>query len=198
MPNSDSAAYGSPLAGADRSPIQGPAPIRLQEDTGKAQLLLRGKPGKALAGEISALGLALPAKPLESSAAGDKAIRWLSPDAWLLTLPQKGMEAAEAALRAKLGADCALVNIGSGQTLLVLGGDKAEELLRKSSPYDFHPSAFPIGKVVTTAFAQTEAIVRRRDDAEFELIVRRSYALYIWRWLRDAAAEYGLTCPAPQ
>ena len=197
MPNSDSPAYGSPLAGADRSPIQGPAPIRIQEDTSKAQLLLRGKPGKALAGEIGALGLELPAKPLMSSAAGDKAIRWLSPDAWLLTLPQKGADAFEAALSAKLGADCALLDVGSGQTLLILSGDKAEELLRKSSPYDFHPSVFPIGKVVTTAFAQIEAMVRRRGEDEFELLVRRSYALYIWRWLRDAAAEYGLTCPAP-
>ena len=182
----------SALADADRSRIGGRAPIKLREDASKGHLNLRGNPGsRTLASELEALGLSLP-EPLTANAAGKKSICWLAPDEWLLSLPAADLGAAEAQLRAALSADCAVTDVSGAYTLISVGGGKAEELLRKSSPYDFHPSAFPVGKAVATVFAQTQAIIRRTAETQFELLVRRSYARYAWAWLRDAAAEYGL------
>jgi len=49
---------------------------------------------------------------------------------------------------------------------------------------------FPVGKAVTTVLAKTQALCIRVDDAEWHLIVRRSFADYAWDWLCDASAEY--------
>ncbi|MDI3326661.1 sarcosine oxidase subunit gamma family protein, partial [Pontibacterium granulatum] len=32
----------------------------------------------------------------------------------------------------------------------------------------------------------------RKGDTEFELVVRRSFADYIWLWIQDASREFGL------
>ena len=70
---------------------------------------------------------------------------------------------------------------------------KARETLKKSTPYDVHPSAFPVGKGVTTIFAKTSITLRQPQADCWELIVRRSFADYIYRWLLDAAAEFGVS-----
>ena len=189
----DGAGALSPLAEADFSAIAGSMPIQAREDAGKGHLIIRGSASdQALVQQISALGLTLPVEPLTSSEAGQRVIRWLSPDEWLLTLPAEQTTATEAHLATSLGDQCAVVDVSGGQTLVMLNGSKAEELLRKSSSYDFHPSHFPPGKVVTTTFAQTQATIRRTGTEQFELVLRRSFADYLWRWIRDAAAEYGL------
>ncbi len=57
---------------------------------------------------------------------------------------------------------------------------------------DVHDRNFPVGKVVTTVFAKTQAVIRRTGDKNWELVVRRSFADYTWLWLQDACKEYGL------
>ena len=188
----DNAGARSPLHHADRAPIPGPSPVTITEQPGLAHLIIRAAPQNSnLLQELAALGLQLPA-PLQSSAAADAVIRWLSPDEWLLTLPGEQAFAAESRLRASLDEDCAVTNVSGGQIILLISGAKAEELLRKSTPYDVHPANFPQGKVAAVALAQTQALIRRIAPAQFELIIRRSFAPHLHLWLRDAAAEYGL------
>ena len=57
---------------------------------------------------------------------------------------------------------------------------------------DVHELNFPTGKVITTTLAQAQVIIRRLDTDQFELVIRRSFADYIWSWLRDAAMEFGV------
>ena len=118
-------------------------------------------------------------------------IRWLGPDEWLLTLPFDNLAQAEADLRRSGGAEVALVDVSGGQTVLLVQGDSATQVLMKSTSYDVGLQNFPVGKVVTTTFAQAQVVLRRVNDATFELILRRSYADYLWAWLRDAATEFG-------
>ena len=102
--------------------------------------------------------------------------------------------ALEKALRHALGqAHFSLVNVSGGQTVITLRGPKARETLMKSTPYDIHPSAFPVGKGVTTVFAKTSVTLRQPKADCWELIVRRSFADYLYRWLLDAAAEFGVS-----
>jgi sarcosine oxidase subunit gamma len=65
-------------------------------------------------------------------------------------------------------------------------------VLKKSIPLDVHPSQFPVGKVAGTVFAKSTALVRRSGEDSWELVIRRSFADYIWLWLQDASREYGL------
>ncbi|MDA7089333.1 sarcosine oxidase subunit gamma family protein, partial [Pseudomonas sp. SA3-5] len=75
-------------------------------------------------------------------------------------------------------------------------GSKVRELLMKSSIYDVHPRNFPVGKAVGTTFAKTQLVIRRTGEETWELLVRRSFSDYIWLWLQDASAEFGLAIKA--
>lgn len=149
-----------------------------------------------LAAVEAALGLSLPLVPLTSVEKGDYSIRWMSPDEWLILVP--GLEAfsIESQFRDTMPGHYSLVNSSGGSTVLVLSGDKSIELLQKASPIDWHLSVFPVGKVVSTLFAKSTATIRRLDDQRFELIIRRSFADYIWLWIQDASLEYGLAIEA--
>ncbi len=61
----------------------------------------------------------------------------------------------------------------------------------KSSVYDFHPDNFQPGKCVQTTFAKAGALVSKKSDGSFDLVIRRSFTDYIAEWLLDAGKEYG-------
>jgi sarcosine oxidase subunit gamma len=180
----------SPLVRGDRRAISGPSPITVTERM-NGHLILRGSPETLSAAVAQSLGLALPIAPLTSSVQGALCIRWLGPDEWLLTLPLDDLAQAETDLRQVGGADIALVDVSGGQTVLLIQGATAIQVLMKSTCYDVGLENFPAGKVVTTTFAQAQVVLRRVNDVTFELILRRSFADYLWAWLRDAASEFG-------
>ena len=114
------------------------------------------------------------------------------PDEWLVILPGNQAFEVERELRANMDGHYAIVNVSGGQTVLTLSGIDAVKVLKKSTPYDVHDCNFPVGKVVTTVFAKTQAVIRRTGEKNWELVVRRSFADYTWLWLQDACKEYGL------
>ncbi|MCM2973229.1 sarcosine oxidase subunit gamma [Larsenimonas suaedae] len=175
----------------------GPNPgVRIAEKAFLGHLILRG--GAIVLDEAvrDVLGIALPGRPntMTQNDAGTHSVQWLGPDEWLVIVPGGEEFELEAKLRKALGdAHFSIVNVSGGQTVLTLSGTNAREVLMKSVVYDVHPSAFPVGKGVTTVFAKATAIIRRPAEDHWELVVRRSFADYTYRWLLDAAAEYGVT-----
>ncbi|WP_416138422.1 sarcosine oxidase subunit gamma [Halomonas sp. HK25] len=169
--------------------------VVLRERAMLGHLILRG--GAIVLDEAvrGVLGFGLPGRPnaLSQDDSGERSIQWLSPDEWLLIVPGGEEFALEGRLREALGdAHYAIVNVSGGQTLLELEGEKARELLMKSTPYDVHPDAFPVGKGVTTVFAKANLILRRPTETRWELVLRRSFADYCYRWILDAGAEYAI------
>lgn len=169
--------------------------VVLRERAMLGHLILRG--GAIVLDEAvrAVLGFGLPARPntLSHSEDGERSIQWLSPDEWLLIVPGGEEFELEGELRNALGdAHYAIVNVSGGQTLLELSGEKARELLMKSTPSDVHPEAFPVGKGVTAVFAKTNLILRRPTETRWELVLRRSFSDYCYRWLLDAGAEYAI------
>ncbi|MAY69866.1 MAG: sarcosine oxidase subunit gamma [Halomonas sp.] len=158
-------------------------------------LILRG--GAIVLDEAvrAVLGLSLPARPLELSQGERASLQWLSPDEWLAVLPQGDAFRVETALRSALGdASVAFSDVSAGQTVIELAGDDQalRELLMKSVVYDVHPRHFAVGKGVTTVLAKTSVILRRPDERRWELVVRRSFADYVYRWLLDAGEEFAI------
>jgi len=138
------------------------------------------------------LGVALPTQPLTSVEKGGVSIRWISPDEWLVVLPGDQAYEVEQGLRAAIEGHFSVVNVSGGQTIVELSGPNARDMLKKCIPLDIHPSQFPVGKVAGTVFAKSTAVVRRSGEESWELVIRRSFADYIWLWLQDAGREYGL------
>jgi sarcosine oxidase, subunit gamma len=172
--------------------------VYLWEEGLRTHLILRGNAeDKAFCdGAQAAVGVALPSA-LGSASAGDWTACWLAPDEWLLLGPGDQAFAMETKLRESLSGHYSVVNVSGGQTLLRVAGPDATSVLMKSTIYDVHERNFPPGKVVATMFAKSQATLRRIETDQWEMIVRRSFADYIWRWLVEAGREYGVRIGAP-
>ncbi len=84
------------------------------------------------------------------------------------------------------------MDLSGGQTLVQLSGEAVQMVLKKSSGYDFSVDHFPVGRCVQTTFAKATALVSRTGDDAFDLVIRRSFSDYLFRWIMDAADEYGI------
>lgn len=177
---------------------QGTGGVQLRELKLLGHLTLRGSQQNQsfLDGCAQVLGVALPIEPLTSVENGQVSVRWISPDEWLAVVPLQQAFEIERALRAAIQGHYQIVNVSGGQTILELSGPNAVDVLKKSTVLDLHPSQFPVGKVAGSVFAKTTALIRRTGEERWELVVRRSFADYIWLWLQDASREYGLVVSA--
>lgn len=181
---------------AKQGPQQGG--IHLRENKLQGHLTLRCNPANVeqLAAVERVLGLALPLHPLTSVEQGDYSVRWLAPDEWLIIVPGLEAFAIETKFRDEMDGHYSLVNGSGGSTIIELSGAHVVDLLKKCTPIDFHSDEFPVGKVVATVFAKSNAVIRRTGELSFELVIRRSFSDYLWLWLQDASREYGLVIKA--
>jgi sarcosine oxidase subunit gamma len=115
-------------------------------------------------------------------------VLWLGPDEWLLITPEGREHAIAQALRQALGDGFAsVIELGSGQTVIELRGARAREVIAKGCPLDLHPRVFGPGRCAQSRLARTLVTIAQVDATpSFELIVRRSFADYLWQWLSDA------------
>lgn len=184
----------------DAASVSHPAPgVRLRELRFRGHIVLRGDPAETNLAEVvdQLIGLPLPTTPMALVGDGEPNVQWISPDEWLLVLPPGDTASMVATMRAALRGHVAVVDVSGGQTIVALSGADARSVLMKSTPYDVHPDAFPPGKGVVSVFAKTMITIRCRGEMRWELIVRRSYADYVWRWLLDAGGEYGVVTLPP-
>ena len=82
-----------------------------------------------------------------------------------------------------------VVDNSGGYTQVILQGRNALDVLRHASVYDF--AALDAGHVVGTTFGKS-SVYAHRQGGGFCLLLRRSFADYIWRYLVRAATPYGL------
>jgi sarcosine oxidase subunit gamma len=168
--------------------------VHLLESAFLGHLVLRGslQNESFVNGFAQVIGFALPST-LQSTEEGDASVRWIAPDEWLLLVPGAEAFGVEQRLRDVMSGHFSIANVSGGQTVLSLAGKDAINVLKKSTIYDVRDSNFPVGKVVTSSFAKTQAVIRRTGVQQWELVIRRSFSDYVWLWLQDASAEYGLS-----
>jgi sarcosine oxidase subunit gamma len=170
------------------------AGVVIREEAFKGQLNLRGDPDSEMfrSGVADALGVELPVVPGTFSTNGDASVYWLGPTEWLVIVTGGFETEVQARLRQTLSGHFAVVDISGGQTIIKLSGEAVQMVLKKSSVYDFHSSHFQVGRCVQTTFAKATALISKTGDNAFNLVIRRSFADYIFRWIIDAADEYGV------
>lgn len=119
---------------------------------------------------------------------------WMSPDQWLLLTSDDGHTNKLAVLSGALQEIFASINdVSSGQTIINLKGEKAIEVLNKGTTLDVHPSVFKPGQCAQTVFAKMNVLVYPlcvEPHFEYDLIIRRSFADFLARWLINACTEY--------
>ena len=183
----------SPLAGVASAGIRLPG-LEISERPGLGHFNLRLDP--AVRGMRPALrkvlGVALPMTPNTTAASEDVAVLWLGPDEWLLLTPAATRGEWPDRIESVLaGRFFAFNDISSGQTVVSVRGEASRGLLSRGCSLDLHARVFTPGLCAQTLFAKTTVTLCQWDDRPpaFELVVRRSYAHYLWSWLQDASAD---------
>ncbi len=183
----------------DTGGSQGMAPgVAMKELPFKSIINLRGDPKDTafLAATSKTLGFDLPLQPNQSASKDQITALWLAPDEWwIITDSQTGKLASklEAALS---GQHISLVDVGESRTTIRVTGRHARDQLAKGTPLDLHPTQLPAGRCAGTHIAKAIVVLHYLGDSKsgeptYDIYVLRSFADYLWRWLEDAAQEYG-------
>jgi sarcosine oxidase subunit gamma len=182
------------VAAEDASHSGADAGIIIHEQAYMGHLNLRGNPEDEIFrnGVTEVLGIDLPIEPGRFSGSNESRLYWLGPNEWLAIVAGGTEAEAEARLRQTLSGHFSVVDVSGGQTLVNLSGEAVDRVLKKSSVYDFHSSQFTPGRCVQTRFAKASALISKNVDHSFDLVIRRSFSDYLFRWIVDAASEYGI------
>ena len=167
---------------------------RIEETSFPGFINLRGRLDHSgfCAAILTVLGCEPPAETNTMREAGDYRIYWLGPDEWLVVTPTGRAGELQTQLQTALsGVFSSVVDNSSGLVLFKITGDHAADLLASDCPLDLHPRVFKYGQCAQTRLAKTSMIIAPlRDGNGFEMIIRRSYADYIGRWLQDALQAF--------
>lgn len=121
-------------------------------------------------------------------------IYWLGPEEWLIAT--EAGDAANVCARLESLAQeshVAVNDLSGGYVALRLSGDDARTVLAKGCTLDLHPRVFAPGQCAQSGLAKANVLLAAVDDApSFELIVRRSFADYVCRWLAYSARAHGV------
>lgn len=142
---------------------------------------------------IKVVGAALPNVNETSGKPEGVHILGLGPDEWLIITPTNEEPEIYANLcKALAEFHTAVTLTGESMTVIHLAGVHARDTLAKGCPVDMHPRVFGPGQCAQTILARANMTIHQTADDVYDIIVRRSFAEYVWTWLEDAAREYGV------
>ena len=168
----------------------------MKEKTPVAKINLRGSlENKEFASKIGKiLGMILPKETCGTSINEKITSFWLGPDEWLLVSNDEVPKETNAyeleqvlfdnISKTNLGA---ITNVTDQFTIFKLSGSNIFEVLSKGSPFDFSSENFGDNKVVQTILNHVDVTIHRQSENDVDLYVRRSFAGYLWDWLKDSA-----------
>lgn len=153
---------------------------------------LRGEAHSApfLEAAHKAVGMALPTEPCTFSQSGNVTTLWLSPDEWMIVCPRKNLNDLLRALESALtGIRSQVADNSGGYTHVIVQGQNARDVLSHCTVYDL--DKLIEGRVVGTTFGKSSVYLRLSENG-YCLLLRRSFADYVWRYLVRAARPYCL------
>ena len=172
--------------------VEGPG-VRVAPRPPAAVVNLRGRLQDAGFAEAVAgvLGATPPAEPNTVASEGQIDLLWCGPDEWLVLAWQRGPEDLTRGLvEALAGHHAAVTDVSAGNAVLELAGPGARALLARGCPLDLHPRVFAPGRCAQSVLGHAGVLIHLRDpQPAFTVVVRRSMAGYLWRWLDVMSAR---------
>jgi sarcosine oxidase subunit gamma len=148
-----------------------------------------------LTGVQRVTGVELPVIPNTVVRSGGLSCHWLGPDEWLMTVTKPEVSIMQDLEDSLSGLHIAVTDLTGGQSLLGVGGRQSRDVLSAACTLDLHADAFAQGSCAQTILAHSNVLItpafQSSGDCVFEVLVRRSYADHLIRWLMDAAHEDG-------
>ena len=166
----------------------------MEEKSPVIKINLRGKPNNedfsSKVGKI--LGIILPFDVGNIAVKEEISIITMGPNEWLImsnNIIKKGnydfeLEKVlfESLSKNNLGA---VTNVNDQFTIFSLKGSNIFEVLSKSSPFDFNTLANNYS--VQTLLNNIDVTIIKKDNANIDLLVRRSFSEHLWDWIKDSA-----------
>ncbi|MCA7974443.1 sarcosine oxidase subunit gamma [Burkholderia sp. AU39826] len=198
----------APVAGAAgvtlESPFVGAADVlKAHQARASKKFTLRERPFLDLVnvrGELSdpafvaaferVVGCRPPATPNTVARGAEYDVLWLGPDEWLVRSNgpvQAGVLEATLA-EAVQGLYAAVVDVGSGYTVVEISGERVRDVIARGCPLDVHPRVFKPGQCAQSHYFKSPITLIPTGDDSFEIVLRRSFADYFVRIMLDAAA----------
>jgi sarcosine oxidase subunit gamma len=179
-----------------RAPAADDAGVVLCERRVGTQLVIRGdvSDGEFSSAVSQALGLELPVTPKTAHRKRGRTVLWLGPDEWLAVMAADNDGKLSAGLAAAL-ADVhhAIADVSHSRAVIGLQGPNARDVLMKGTNIDLHPREFGADNCIQAHLGRCHMLLHQLDDGpSYDIYVHRSFAIYAWNWLSDAASEYGL------
>lgn len=170
------------------------AGVKLSQQVLPGLINLRGQPdAEAFVPSVAEiLGGDPPLTPNTTALYGDVTLCWLRPDEWLVMIPDADNVAMLLAALQQIDGYTAVTDVSGGYAVISLSGSQARQVLAKGCTLDLHPRQFTTGRCAQSLLAKADVLLIAKGEDEFEIVVRRSFADYLWQWLVDAADEYGL------
>ena len=178
---------------------RGAATTGIQIQSALAHINLRGNAGdKRFIDTVArVLDQKLPTEP-NTTTVDNQRVYWLGPDEWLILTELDDADTLLTNLRESLAGMSAAVNdVSGGQVALRVTGPHVAEILAKGCTLDLHPAVFPVGMCAQSGLAKASVLIGHTHRGEqqdiFDIVVRRSFADYLLRWLDHASREHGVT-----
>jgi sarcosine oxidase subunit gamma len=169
----------------------------LWERQAGTQLVIRGNAsqGEFAAAVLETLALELPVTPKTAHAGSAGTLLWLGPDEWLAVMVAEYDGKFGARLGEALGqVHHAVVDVSHSRAAIGLAGPNAREVLMKGTNIDLHPRQFGPGNCIQAHLGRCHMLLHQLDDGpSYDIYIHRSFAVYAWKWLEDAAGEYRLS-----
>ena len=168
----------------------------MKEKTPVAKINLRGnienKDFVSKVGKI--LGMILPKDTSGTSAKEKITSICLGPNEWLIVSNDKiSKETNTYELEKVLFDEISKMNLGSVTNvtdhfiIFSLSGSNIFEILSKSCPFNLDSKNFGNNNVAQTLLNHIDVTIHRKSENDVDLYVRRSFASYLWNWIKDSA-----------
>lgn len=138
----------------------------------------------------TALGVPLPETPCTFTSGNSLDVLWMGPDEYLIISDADHRELEPLVRGTISGATGAVCDVSAQRTTVTLSGPVVRDVLAHGCSIDLHPSVSPPGTCVQTLLARTGIVLLVRENDEFTVLVRSSFAEYFAAWLVDASVEY--------
>jgi methylglutamate dehydrogenase subunit D len=136
------------------------------------------------------LGTDLPVRVGQAIAVGARLLLMTGPEQfWIIT--RNGNDVATAlrsAVDPMLGS---VTPLSHSRTCIWLDGLVAREVLAAGIALDLSPDVFGVNCFALTGLHHTPIMIHRSSAARYDLYVLRTFALWTWEWLVDAALPFG-------
>lgn len=92
----------------------------------------------------------------------------------------------------------AVTPLSHSRTCIFVEGISARGLLSTGIALDLHPDAFRMNDFALTGLHHTPILIHRSAENRYNLYTMRTFALWAWEWLIDAALPYGYDIAVPR